>query len=155
MPAPETEEVSSKKTGSARRKPVRVALAAGSGLIGLLVLTALAWEGGNVRDSFHLSMPGPVVGLMALSLVVLLAERFHAWSSRHLALHVMPVSRVLVSHLGLLFVPAGVGIITQGAVLRREWLPIVAALLGSTLVGLVATGWVMQRFAPKKQGPRT
>jgi holin-like protein len=92
---------------------------------------------------------------MALSLVVLLAERFHAWSSRHLALHVMPVSRVLVSHLGLLFVPAGVGIITQGAVLRREWLPIVAALLGSTLVGLVATGWVMQRFAPKKQGPRT
>jgi holin-like protein len=46
-------------------------------------------------------------------------------------------------------VPAGVGIITEGDVLRREWLPIVVALIGSTLVGLVATGWLMHRFAPK------
>jgi holin-like protein len=51
--------------------------------------------------------------------------------------------------MGLLFVPAGVGIITEGDLLRREWLPIIVALVGSTLIGLVATGWLMHRLAPK------
>ena len=63
----------------------------------------------------------------------------------------VPVSRLLVSQMGLLFVPAGAGIISEGDVLRHEWLPIVAAVVGSTLIGLITTGWFMHRFAPKIQ----
>jgi holin-like protein len=126
-----------------------------SGVIGLVMLLALTFVGGDARNFFHLPLPGPVIGLALLAGIVLLVERFHAWTSRHLALHLVPVSRLLVSHMGLLFVPAGVGIITEGAALRREWLPIVAAVLGSTWIGLMATGWLMHRFAPKTEETRS
>ncbi len=122
-----------------------------SGLFGLFILLALAFVGGDARKEFHLSLPGPVIGLVLLAAGCLLVERFHTRSHRHLKLHVAPVSRLLVSQMGLLFVPAGAGIITEGDVLRHEWLPIVAAVIGSTMIGLVVTGWFMHRFAPKPQ----
>jgi putative effector of murein hydrolase LrgA (UPF0299 family) len=52
----------------------------------------------------------------------------------------------LISNMGLLFVPAGVGIIAELSVLRHEWLPIVAGLFVSTVLGLVVTGVVMHRI---------
>ena len=55
-------------------------------------------------------------------------------------------SRMLIEHMGLLFVPAGVGIVAAGDLLRQEWLPIVVAVLVSTLLGLVVTGWVAHRL---------
>jgi putative effector of murein hydrolase LrgA (UPF0299 family) len=138
------------------RKPVKkTARRVVGGLIGLCILLALAFVGGHARKHFHLSLPGPVIGLAALAAVFLLVERFHTRSHRHLRLHLAPVSRLLVSHMGLLFVPAGVGIIAEGDTLRQEWLPIVAALVGSTLIGLAATGWLMHRFAPKAQVVKT
>jgi len=127
----------------------RIGRAIFSGIIGLVMLLALTLVGGDAREVFHLPLPGPVIGLALLAGLVLLIERFHAWTARHLTLHLVPVSRLLVSHMGLLFVPAGVGIITEGEALRREWLPIVAAVLGSTLIGLAATGWLMHQFSPK------
>jgi len=132
-------------------EPARTGRRVVSGLIGLFILLALVYVGGDARKALHLSLPGPVIGLALLATGVLLVERFHSWSHRHLTLHLVPVSRLLVSHMGLLFVPAGVGIITEGDALRREWLPMVAALVGSTLLGLVATGWIMHRFAPQPQ----
>ena len=87
------------------------------------------------------------MGLLAL--ILLLAKSFHTRSHRHLTLHVMPAGRLLIVHLALLFVPAGAGIVTEGEAMRREWLPLVAGVAGSTFMGLVATGWLMNRFAPK------
>jgi holin-like protein len=127
--------------------------AMGGGLIGLCLLLAFMVAGDEARKSLHLPLPGPVIGLALLTTLVLLVERFHARSYWQLTLRLTPVSRLLVSHLGLLFVPAGVGIITEGEALRREWLPIVAALLGSTWIGLATTGWLMQRFAPPTETP--
>ena len=140
-PRPETPEP------KVARHPAGVAL---SGVIGLAVLLGLVWAGGAVRTAGHLTLPGPVIGLAALAAIWLLAERFHGWTHRQGKRHVAPVSRLLVSHLGLLFVPAGVGIITEAETLRQGWLPILAALVGSTFIGLVATGWCLHRFAPKK-----
>ncbi|CAM2157913.1 holin-like protein [Paraburkholderia tropica] len=51
----------------------------------------------------------------------------------------------LISNMGLLFVPAGVGIIAELSVLRRAWLPIVAGVIVSTMLGLIVTGVVMHR----------
>ena len=52
-------------------------------------------------------------------------------------------AETLIGHMGLLFVPAGVGIITELGVLRAEWLPITAGLIGSTVLSLAVTGLVM------------
>jgi holin-like protein len=124
-----------------------------SGVIGLAALVVLAFVGGDAKKLLHLPLPGPVIGLALLALLWLLAKRFHTRSHRHLTLHLTPISRLLVAHLGLLFVPAGVGIITMGEAIRKEWLPLVAGLLGSTFIGLVATAWLMHRFAPKAPAP--
>ena len=46
--------------------------------------------------------------------------------------------------MGLYFVPAGVGVITQAHLLRREWLPILCAVAGSTLLSIAVTGLAMR-----------
>ncbi len=53
----------------------------------------------------------------------------------------------LLSNLSLLFVPAGVGVVTQLGVLGANLLPIAVSLLVSTVLGLLVTGWVMQRLS--------
>lgn len=52
-------------------------------------------------------------------------------------------SEALIRHMELLFVPAGVGLIAEMQVLRSEWMPIAASLIGSTLLSLAVTGLVM------------
>ena len=76
-------------------------------------------------------VPGSVIGmvlfLFALMTVNGLLEK------------TLPVVNVLLAHFALLFVPAGVGIIEYGDVILREWLPISAAILGSSVLALTTT----------------
>ena len=53
----------------------------------------------------------------------------------------------LLRHFGLLFVPAGVGVINQLDALRENWLALLVAIPVSTFAGLVTTAWVMQRLS--------
>jgi holin-like protein len=50
----------------------------------------------------------------------------------------------LLSHLSLLFVPAGVGAMLHFQRIGSEWLPISAALVFSTLLTLVVTALAMK-----------
>lgn len=86
-----------------------------------------------------LPVPGPVIGLL-----LLLA--WLAWRGGPDAA-LRDTANGLLRHLGLLFVPAGVGVITQIDVLRANWLPVAASILVSTALGLAVTGWVMQRLS--------
>jgi putative effector of murein hydrolase LrgA (UPF0299 family) len=126
-------------------------------LAGFLILVAFFYCGQTLEAWSHAPLPGAVIGmaLIAAGLVALEFWRPAAGRRRAGAGALLPIpkllnppSRWLISHLGLLFVPAGVGIMTQANLLRHEWLPIVAALFGSTLAGLAVTGWLMQRLAP-------
>jgi len=115
------------------------------GIIGLALLIAANWVGGRAHAAWAIPLPGSVIGLALVAAAVAVAGH-----DRRLAVlvePVIPVGRWLVSHLGLLFVPAGVGIVTQGEVLRREGWAIAAGLIGSTLIGLAVAGWLMQRAA--------
>ncbi|MFO1316860.1 MAG: CidA/LrgA family protein [Burkholderiales bacterium] len=84
-------------------------------------------------------VPGPVAG-MALLFAVLLA-RSGAPSGLAIA------ADGLAKHLSLLFVPAGVGVMLHVARVADEWLPIVAALVVSTLLAVGVTAVVFQRLA--------
>jgi len=59
--------------------------------------------------------------------------------------HMTRAANGLLAWLGLLFVPAGVGIVANLALMRSEWLPISVALVGSTALTLLATAWMMHR----------
>jgi holin-like protein len=58
-------------------------------------------------------------------------------------------ANVLLQHLSLLFVPAGVGIITYGSLLRTEWLSIVVTLVASTALTLLASAWLVRRLVKR------
>jgi putative effector of murein hydrolase LrgA (UPF0299 family) len=79
----------------------------------------------------NITVPGPVVGI-----VLLLG--YLSWRGQVPA-DVQRTSSGLLTHLSLLFIPAGTGVIVHIHKLRTEWLPILAALLLGTLLTLVVT----------------
>lgn len=90
------------------------------------------------------SIPGPVVG-MALLLVVLEVRRSEDDALR-------AVSSGLLSHLSLLFVPAGVGVMLHANRLVAEWPALLVSVLVSTALTLAVTGWIAQRLAGARGG---
>ena len=104
----------------------------------LTVLVLCQFAGEVVARAAGLPLPGPVVGLILL-LVVLIFTQGPDEALRD-------TSNGLLRHLSLLFVPAGVGIVTQLDALERDWLPILVAILVSTVLGIAVTGWLMQRL---------
>lgn len=86
--------------------------------------------------SLRLPVPGPVLGMMIVFLVLLFRHR--------IAHQMRNATEQLLSHLSLLFIPAGVGVMVHLARLEQEWLAILVALLASTLLGLLVTAWTMQ-----------
>ncbi|MDD2705170.1 MAG: CidA/LrgA family protein [Acidocella sp.] len=113
------------------------------------LLTLLGFEllGELLRSTLHLPVPGPVAGMLLLTAALVLRHRATGTPANPPAETALDrVSGVLLDHMGLLFVPAGAGIIAEGALLRQEWLPIIAALIGSTVLSLAVTGLVMHHI---------
>ena len=106
-----------------------------------LLLLVCELIGELARAAFNLSVPGPVIGMLLLAAALGLRKDKPNAPAIPGALGRMAES--LISHMGLLFVPAGVGIITEVGLLRAEWLPIMAGLIGSTVLSLATTGLVM------------
>lgn len=108
----------------------------------LLTLIGCQLAGELLRSAFALPVPGPVIGMFMLAAA--LAFRGTTKTDENgFGGTLERTSEALIACMGLLFVPAGVGIIAEADLLRQEWLPIVAALFGSTILGLAVTGLVM------------
>jgi holin-like protein len=90
-----------------------------------------------------LPLPGPVTGMVLLMFLLW-------WKPRALSKPLDATARHLLDWLGLLFVPAGVGVMSNFEVLRAQWVPILVGLVGSTLVSLLATAYVMQKLPQAK-----
>ncbi len=114
-------------------------------ILGLAVLTGFQLAGEVIRASFSLPLPGPVIGMFLLA-IVHGATPAESTAMSDVRKSLDAVSRALIEHMGLLFVPAGVGIVAAGDLLRHEWLPIVVAILVSTVLGVAVTGWVAHRL---------
>lgn len=84
-------------------------------------------------------VPGPVLGMILLFVALLVRPSFSALLAT--------AADGLARHLSLLFVPAGVGVMLHLHRVANEWLPIVVALVVSTVLALAATAWTFQRLA--------
>lgn len=112
----------------------------------LLVLCQLVGE--SLSRLLDLPVPGPVIGLLLLFAGLVWRER----RGRSVpGKDLKAAAQGLLGNLGLLFVPAGVGVVTQLGVLGRNWLAVTVSILVSTLLGLLATGWVMQVLAKPEE----
>ena len=113
----------------------------------LVLLLGCQLAGDTVARAIALPVPGPVLG-MAL-LFGLLALRGW-WRPAAPAIERTPLGTVavgLLANLSLLFVPAGTGVVQQGAVLLRYGPGLLVALVVSTLLTLAVTGWVFALVA--------
>lgn len=108
-------------------------------LFGLFVLLACQLAGETVVRLLGLPVPGPVLGILFLLAILALAERRRAagWADPE-----APVGRAadgLLAHLGLLFVPAGVGVARSPDLLLANGPGVLAALVLSTVLTLLVT----------------
>lgn len=105
-------------------------------LKGVLVLLACQLAGEVVVRLVGLEIPGPVLGML-LFLVVLRIRRPRPSSG------LVRGPGLLLSHLQLLFVPAGVGVVVYLDALRDDAWPLAAGLWLSWLLGLAVTAVVV------------
>ncbi|MBV8123351.1 MAG: CidA/LrgA family protein, partial [Paucibacter sp.] len=118
-------------------------------MYGLLTLIACELAGALIGEALHLPIPGPVLGLFLLA--ALLAWRMRG-QTEPIPQDLGRTADFLIQAMGLLFVPAGVGVITEASLLRTEWLPIAAAVVGSTIASLAVTGLVLHRALHARHG---
>lgn len=103
-----------------------------------LILLGFLLVGTTIATLGRLPLPGSVVGMLLLAAALHFRWMPVAW--------VEPAAELLLRHMALLFVPPGVGLMLQYELLRREWLPIVAASAASTLAVLLVVGRLQQRL---------
>ncbi|GBQ61580.1 LrgA family protein [Ameyamaea chiangmaiensis NBRC 103196] len=105
-----------------------------------LTLLACQLVGTLMQRLLALPVPGPVIGMFLLTGALL-------WRGRRGHPAVSPdldrLARALIAMLGLLFVPAGVGVMAEWPILTANALPIGVALVGSTVLAILVTGGVM------------
>ena len=104
-----------------------------AGLVEILLFQGL----GEVVSRYALPLiPGPVIGLVLLL----------AWFRlrRRVAPDVEMVANALVQHLGLLFVPAAVGVVMFWPQLRSHAVAVAAALVGSVVLTVAVTALVLK-----------
>jgi len=107
---------------------------------GLVIL--LLYQGGGevLARALHSPVPGPVIGLVLLLVTLLWRQK----TGPDLQL----VATGLTSHLGLLFVPAAVGVVSFLPLLSGHMLSIAVVLIISVLLAMASTALVLKRRAP-------
>lgn len=111
-----------------------------NGLRGLAWLLALQSAGELLARGFSLPFPGPVIGMVLL----LLALRWKAVRGP-----VAACANFLLSHLSLLFVPVGVGVMTHLGLLSQYGGRMLLVIVVSTAIGLAATALVLHLLRKK------
>jgi holin-like protein len=108
------------------------------GLVQIFIFQAL----GELLSKFALPyIPGPVIGLVLL--LVCLGLRGHVPASIDL------VGSSILQHLGLLFIPASVGVVLYLPILRANAWAIAAILVVSVLATIAVTASILKALAKK------
>ena len=108
----------------------------------LAVLLLCQLIGELIVRFLEIPVPGPVLGMIILFIGLMIRGNIPE-----------PLSKTasgLLEQLSLLFVPAGVGVMTHLTLLGKQWLPLSASLIISTLLTIAVTGLLMQRLAGKE-----
>lgn len=99
-------------------------------ILHLTTLLGFQLTGEIIARAFGLPLPGPVIGMALLFATLVIFPR--------LAAAVTPTTRVLLAHLSLLFVPAGVGVVGHLDRFGSDGLALATAILGSTALAITA-----------------
>ena len=107
------------------------------GLRGLAWLLALQSLGELLARGLGLPFPGPVVGMLLLLLAL-------QWQP--VRQPVAACADFLLSHLSLLFVPVGVGVMTHLGLIGQYGGRMLVVIVLSTWIGLAVTAWSLYKL---------
>lgn len=107
----------------------------------LTILLAFQALGELLSFSLFPSIPGPVLGLIALLAFFFIRGGVPA--------DIQSTANVFTANLGLLFVPAAVGVVVFWPVFAEFGVVILITLLVSVVVTLVGTAWLLDKLAAR------
>lgn len=111
-------------------------------LAGLTWLLIFQCIGEGISYVFSLPIPGPVLGMLFLFLTLQIKDKLpDTWRE---------AGHGILSHLSLLFIPAGVGVMLHWRQIANEWLAISIALIVSTTLAIISTALTIQYFINRK-----
>lgn len=105
---------------------------------GITILLVFQLTGEVVCQLSGLPIPGPVAGMVFLFGWLCISKKGTPHS-------VQSAATAILSHLSLLFIPAGVGVMVYFDLIAREWFAIVATLVISTTLTMFVSAFVMSR----------
>ena len=85
-------------------------------------------------------VPGPVIGMAMIAVVLTLTGGVKTLQPAHQ--QTLETTRSILANLGILFVPAGVGIIQHLDLIRDRGFALLAIVVLSTVITLTVTVWV-------------
>lgn len=106
-------------------------------LAGLTMLLIFQLLGEVIAYFTAAVVPGPVIGMAMIALFLTLTRNRRLLGP--LGAQTVSAARAVLSHLGLLFVPAGVGIIQHFDLIRQHGAALLAVIAGTTVVTLLVT----------------
>jgi len=115
-------------------------------LAGIFVILLFQLIGEVLQQYFQLVVPGPVIGLALLLLCLLVTRAVTGRGIFKIKNHVITAAEGLLSHLSLLFVPIGVGVIMHLQLLESQLLKVVVVILAGTLATMLFTAFVFARL---------
>lgn len=115
------------------------------GTIALILVFQLAGE--VLVRLLGLPVPGPVAGMLLLFVALVVRGSIPD--------EVSAFANGLLSHLALLFVPAGVGVIVHAERLSGIWPAVLVALIVSTLLAVAVTALVLSGVRRLQRGRGT
>jgi|TARA_Y100000815_G_C13347140_1_gene502507 putative effector of murein hydrolase LrgA (UPF0299 family) len=110
-------------------------------ILHLALLLTFQLTGAVISRVFALPLPGPVIGMALLLCFLMAAPR--------VALPLRTTAQGLLSHLSLLFVPAGVGVVGHLDLLGAQGGPIFAVLVISTTAAIAVAALTFTLVARK------
>ena len=110
-------------------------------MFAIFVLIVLQLIGEGIVQISGLPVPGAIIGLILLYAILVFRGRISDEMSR--------TSGFLLQNLGVLFVPAGVGVIAYLPMIATQWWIIVLTLFVSVCATIAITGLVVVRLSPR------
>ncbi len=112
----------------------------------LILLLGFQLAGELIARGLHLPIPGAVLGMLLLFL----------WLCFRRSIPVLLGENVpnMMRHLGLFFVPAGVGVLQYADLLGRSFIPLTVTLVLALLVTHLSSAWILKTLLVRSRARR-
>lgn len=100
--------------------------------------------GETIQKFFNIIIPGPVIGLVLLLITFIFIKKFKDKKVLQIKKDVIKTGNTIVSHLSLLFIPIGVGVVMHISYLGENLFQVFAVIVIGTLLTVAFTAKIME-----------